>query len=60
MNGGTIGGEFGGSETGNYYSTAQYEPRWAPIVMDGIEYYTNYPSSSTNPTGWTAINYGLD
>ena len=56
MNGGTIGGEFGGSETGNYYSTAQYEPRWAPIVMDGIEYYTNYPSSSTNPTGWTAIN----
>jgi outer membrane protein assembly factor BamB len=56
MNGGTIGGEFGGSETSNYYSTAQYEPRWAPIIMDGIEYYTEYPSSSTNPCGWAAVS----
>ena len=34
--GGTIGGEYGGEETGNYYSTSQYEPKFAPIIMNGI------------------------
>ena len=52
---GTIGGEFGGTETGNYYATAQYETKFAPIIMNGILYYTQYPVSSTNPTGWSAI-----
>jgi hypothetical protein len=54
--GGIIGGEFGGSETGNYYSTAQYEPKFAPIIMQGILYYTLYPGSSTYPTGWNAVD----
>lgn len=54
--GGTIGGEFGGDETGNYYSTSQYEPKFAPIIMNGILYYTNYPGTSANPAGWTAVN----
>ena len=54
--GGTIGGEYGGDETGNYYSTSQYEPKFAPIVMNGILYYTEYPGSSTHYTGWKAIN----
>ena len=54
--GGTIGGEFGGSEESNYYATAQYEPKFAPIIMQGILYYTDYPDTSTDPTGWTAVN----
>ena len=54
--GGIIGGEFGGSETGNYYSTSQYEPKFAPIIMQGILYYTMYPGSSTNQAGWAAVD----
>ena len=54
--GGIIGGEFGGSETGNYYSTSQYEPKFAPIIMNGILYYTLYPGASTYPEGWVAVD----
>lgn len=54
--GGIIGGEFGGSETSNYYATSQYEPKFAPIIMQGILYYTMYPGSSTYPEGWQAVN----
>jgi hypothetical protein len=54
--GGIIGGEFGSSETGNYYSTSQYEPKFAPIIMQGILYYTVYPGASTFPAGWAAVD----
>jgi hypothetical protein len=54
--GGIIGGEYGSSETANYYSTSQYEPKFAPIIMQGILYYMTYPGSSTYPSGWTAVN----
>jgi len=54
--GGIIGGEFGSSEMSNYYSTSQYEPKFAPIIMQGILYYTMYPGSSTNPAGWAAVD----
>jgi len=54
--GGIIGGEFGNSQTANYYSTSQYEPKFAPIIMQGILYYTMYPGSSTYPQGWAAVD----
>ncbi len=54
--GGIIGGEFGGSETSNYYSTSQYEPKFAPIIMQGVLYYTLYPGSSSYPEGWVAVD----
>jgi hypothetical protein len=54
--GGIIGGEFGSSETANYYSTSQYEPKFAPIIMQGILYYTVYPGASTYPEGWVAVD----
>lgn len=54
--GGIIGGEYGGSETSNYYSTSQYEPKFAPIIIQGILYYTRYPGSSTHPEGWAAVD----
>ncbi len=54
--GGLMGGEYGGDDTSNYYSTSQYEPKWAPIIINGVMYYTNYPGSSGNQVGWTALN----
>jgi outer membrane protein assembly factor BamB len=54
--GGIIGGEFGGSETSNFYSTSQYEPKFAPIIISGILYYEMYPGSSTYPAGWAAVD----
>jgi hypothetical protein len=55
--GGMIGGEFGGSETySNYMSTAQYQPKFQPIVMNGVLYYTLFPGSSSCPEGWVAVD----
>src|SRR3972149_2304430 len=54
--GGMIGGEYGNAQTANYYSTSQYEPKFAPIIMQGILYYTMYPGSSTHPAGWAAVD----
>jgi len=54
--GGQIGGEFGGTDTSNWYAPAQYEPKYAPIILNGVIYYEMYPGSSSDPTGWTAVN----
>ena len=54
--GGLIGGEFGGSDTSNYYATRQYERMFQPIIINGVLYYEEYPESSLNPTGWSAVN----
>jgi len=54
--GGLVGGEFGGSDTSNYYSTANYEPKFAPVIMNGILYYEQYPGSINNPAGLTAVD----
>jgi outer membrane protein assembly factor BamB len=54
--GGTIGGEFGGSEQSNFYSTRQYEVMFQPVIMNGILYYTEYPGSSTYPAGLVAVD----
>jgi hypothetical protein len=54
--GGIIGGEFGSSETANFMSTSPYEPKFAPIIMNGILYYTWYPGSAANPAGWQAVD----
>lgn len=54
--GGIIGGSYGGSETGNFFSTSQYEPKFAPIIMNGVLYYTQYPGSASYPAGWVAVD----
>jgi outer membrane protein assembly factor BamB len=57
MGGGLIGGEFGGAEVNsNYYSTAQYETKFAPIIMNGVLYYTLVPGSMTSPESWVAVD----
>ena len=46
-----------GNETSIYYTGAEYQPRFEPIVMDGVVYFTNYPSStSETPSGWIALS----
>jgi len=54
--GGQIGGEFGGSETSNFMTTSIMQPKFAPIIMNGILYYTDYPGAASTVTGWTALN----
>ncbi|MGA2682751.1 MAG: PQQ-binding-like beta-propeller repeat protein [Candidatus Bathyarchaeia archaeon] len=54
--GGLVGGEFGGSETSNYYSSSQYEPKWATVIMNGIMYYEEFPTSIGTPAGTIAID----
>jgi hypothetical protein len=54
--GGLIGGEFGGTDTSNFNAPQQYQPKFAPIIMNGVLYYEMIPGSSQNPTGWAAIN----
>jgi hypothetical protein len=54
--GGIMGGEYGFSEQANFYATSQYEPKFAPVIIAGVLYYTEYPSSNQNPTGITAVD----
>ncbi len=55
--GGLIGGEYGNNqENSMYYATAQYETKFAPIIINGILYYSVMPGDSTNRVGWEAID----
>jgi len=55
--GGLIGGEFGDTLYGsNFMSTSQYEPKFQPIIINGVLYYTLYPTSITTPAGWVAVD----
>jgi outer membrane protein assembly factor BamB len=56
--GGQLGGEFGGignAET-NYYSGFQYQPKFAPIIMNGILYYQMQPNFNSLTQGFRAVN----
>ncbi len=55
--GGIIGGDFGGRQDGsNFMSTSQYEPKFAPIVINGVLYYNIFGGSIQNPNGWVAVD----
>jgi hypothetical protein len=54
--GGQLGGEFGGSQVSNFYATSQYEPQFAPIIISGRLYWTEYTTSSGSPTGWNCVD----
>jgi hypothetical protein len=54
--GGLMGGQLSTGDISNYYSTAQYEPKFAPVVMNGILYYTEFPNSNQDPTGIIALD----
>ncbi|HUJ84562.1 MAG TPA: hypothetical protein VLV84_03040 [Candidatus Acidoferrales bacterium] len=54
--GGQMGGEFGASEQGNYYSGFQYQPKFSPIIINGVLYYDAVPTYSSGGAyqGWVA------
>ena len=56
--GGQMGGEFGGTEESNYYSGFQYQPKFAPIIINGVLYYEAIPNYSSGGTvqGWVAMD----
>jgi hypothetical protein len=55
--GGLIGGEFGDNQVdSNFYATAQYECKFAGVIINGVLYCTREPGASTSYMGWDAIN----
>ncbi len=50
--GGVVGGAAGGTEdTGNYWSTRQYMPQYAPVIMNGRMYSTWYAETQGYSAG---------
>jgi outer membrane protein assembly factor BamB len=64
--GGTVGGEFGGDLTSNFYAARQYERMFLPIILSGVLYYNLYPvggdrkpfsaTAASTPSGFTAVD----
>ncbi len=54
--GGQMGGPFTGNSSSNYYTGAQYQPKFAAIILNGVLYYNIVPGSQTNPVGFTAVD----
>ncbi len=49
--GGLMGGEFGNTLDSNFYATAQYEPKFKEVIMNGVLYYTYTPISTSATYG---------
>ena len=50
--GGVVGGSAGGTEdSGSYWSTRQYWPQYAPVIMNGKMYSTYYPETTGYSNG---------
>ncbi|MCW4046871.1 MAG: PQQ-like beta-propeller repeat protein [Candidatus Bathyarchaeota archaeon] len=54
--GGLIGGEYGDTAHSNFYSTAQYECKFLPVILNGVLYFTLTPGASTNKQGTVAFD----
>ena len=55
--GGVAGGELGNSEQfSSYWGTYQYTPRYAPVIINGIEYSTWYTADTTSKQGILALD----
>jgi outer membrane protein assembly factor BamB len=54
--GGVAGGQAGGTELSNYWSTNQYWPKFAPVVINGILYSTRYVETNSYSDGIIAID----
>jgi hypothetical protein len=53
---GGLSGLSGNEESGHYWSTSQYQPKYAPVIINGIMYSTWYPEASTLPAGILATD----
>jgi outer membrane protein assembly factor BamB len=59
--GGQVGGVYNtsigtGDEASIYYTGAEYQPKFSPVIMAGVLYYEDYPTSTASPNGWYAVN----
>ena len=54
--GGQIGGEFGSDETALYATGTAYEPKFSPVIMQGILYYSAYPDAANLRGALTAVD----
>ncbi|HUK84692.1 MAG TPA: hypothetical protein VLU95_02410 [Candidatus Acidoferrum sp.] len=55
--GGVAGGPLGNDEqNSNYWTTSQYDPKFAPVIMDGIMYSTWYTTNTGGQQGIMATN----
>jgi hypothetical protein len=50
------GGPAAGTESGDYWITSQYEPKWAPVVINGIMYSTWYTATTSDSNGIRALD----
>ncbi len=49
-----MGGGFGGTSESNFYSGFQYQPKFCPIIMNGILYYQAMPNYNSLTQGFVA------
>jgi hypothetical protein len=54
--GGVPGGDLGGTESSNFWSTSQYWPKYAPVIMNGIMYSTWYTATTGYSNGIMATD----
>jgi len=54
--GGVAGGDAGGTELSNYWTTSQYQPKWDPVCIDGMLYATHYTTDTYYSNGIVAWN----
>jgi PQQ enzyme repeat. len=55
--GGVSGGELGNDEqNSNFWTTSQYDPKYAPVIMNGIMYSTWYTTTTSSQQGIIATD----
>ena len=54
--GGVAGGDAGGTESSNYWSTSQYWPKYAPVIINGIMYADWKAESNSYSNGVVAVD----
>ena len=54
--GGVVGGNAGNTESSHFWSTDQYWPKYAPVVMNGIMYSTQFDTTTTQNSGTIATD----
>jgi hypothetical protein len=54
--GGGLSGLSGNEESGHYWSTSQYWPKYAPVIINGIMYSTWYSETNSYSNGIVAVD----
>jgi outer membrane protein assembly factor BamB len=52
--GGQLGGPFAGDAASNYFTGMEYQPKYSPVILNGVIYYQSFPTSNSQPGPWIA------